>query len=69
MLKQYSHQAVSKGHEPEHSEVFIIQATLDLLDKDVPVHLLVDSGTSGPILYEEFVRKYGLLVKMMKMPK
>ena len=71
MVKKRSHQAVSKGCElePEHSERFIIQATLELLDKEVPVRLLVDSGTSGPILHEDFVRKNRLLVKKRKMPK
>ena len=69
MVKKRSHQAVSKGEEPEHSERFIIQATLELLDKEVPIRLLVDSGTSGPILHEDFVRKNGLLVKKRKLPK
>ena len=69
MVKKYSHQAVSKGEEPEHSERFIIQATLELLDKEVPIRLLVDSGALGPILHEEFVRKNGLLVKKRKLPK
>ena len=69
MVKKRSHQAVSKGEEPEHSEQFIIQTTLELLDKEVPILLLVDSGASGPILHEDFVRKNGLLVKKRKMPK
>ena len=71
MVKKRSHQAVSKGCElePEYSERFIIQATLELLDKEVPIRLLVDSGASGPILHEEFVRKNGLLVKKRKLPK
>ena len=70
MVKKHSHQAVSKGCElePEHSEQFIIQATLELLDKEVPIRLLADSGTLGPILYKDFVRKNGLLVKKRKMP-
>ena len=29
----------------------------------------MDSGASGPILYEDFVRKNGLLVKKRKLPK
>ena len=37
--------------------------------KELPVHLLVDSGASGPILHEDFVRKHGLLVKKRKQPK
>ena len=69
MVKKCSHQAVSKGKEPEHSERFIIQAILELLDKEVQIRLLVDSGTSGPILHEDLVRKNGLLVKRRKMPK
>ena len=69
MVKKRSYQAVRKGEEPEHSERFIIQATLELLDKEVPVRLLVDSGASGPILHEDFVRKNGLLVKKRKLPK
>ena len=71
MIKKRSHQAVSKGCklEPEHSERFIIQATLELLDKEVLIHLLVDSGTSGPILHEDFVRKNGLLVNKRKLLK
>ena len=71
MLKKRSYQAVSKGCElePEYSEQFIIQATLELLDKEVPIQLLVDSGASGPILHEDFVRKNGLLVKKRKLPK
>ena len=69
MVKKRSHQAVSKGEETKHSERFIIQAILELLDKEVPIHLLVDSSTSGPILHEEFVRKNELLVKKRKMPK
>ena len=69
MVKKRSHQAVSKGEEPEYSERFIIQAILKLLDKEVPIHLLVDSGASGPILHEEFVKNNGLLVKKRKMPK
>ena len=71
MVKKCSHQAFSKGCElePEHSEWFIIQATLELLDKEVPIHLLVDSSASEPILHEEFVRKNRLLVKKRKMPK
>ena len=71
MVKKCSHQAVSKECElePEHSERFIIQATLELLDKEVPIRLLVDSGASGPILHEDFVRKNGLLVKKRKLPK
>ena len=68
MVKR-SHQAVSKGDEPEHSERFIIQATLELLDKEVPICVLVDSGASGSILHEDFIRKNGLLVKKRKMPK
>ena len=70
MVKKRSHQAVSKGCElePEHSERFIIQATLELLDKEVPIRLLVDSGASGPILHEDFVRKNGLLVKKENSP-
>ena len=71
MVKKRSHQAVSKGCElePEHSERFIILAILELLDKEVPIRLLVDSGASGPILHEDFVRKNGLLVKKRKLPK
>ena len=71
MVKKCSHQAVSKGCElePEHSERFIIQATLELLDKEVPIRLLVNSGASWPILHEDFVRKNGLLVKQRKLPK
>ena len=69
MVKKCSHEAISKSDEPEHSERFIIQAILELLDKEVPIHLLVDSGASGPILHEEFVRKNRLLVKKRKMPK
>ena len=71
MVKKRSHQAVSKRCElePEHSERFIIQATLELLDKEVPIRLLVDSGASGPILHEDFIRKNGLLVKKGKIPK
>ena len=69
MVKKYSHQTVRKYEKPEHSEQFIIQAILELLDKEVPIHLLVDSGASGPILYKEFVRKNRLLVKKRKMPK
>ena len=37
------------------------------MDKEVPIHLLVDSGASELILYEDFVRKNGLLVKNRKM--
>ena len=69
MVKKCSHQAVSKGVEPEQSERYIIQATLELLDKKIPIHLLVDSGALGPILHEDFVRKNELLVKNRKMPK
>ena len=71
MINKCSHQAVSKGCElePEHSERFIIQATLELLDKEVPIRLLVDSGASGPILHKDFVRKNGLQVKKRKLPK
>ena len=69
MVKKRSQQAVSKGNEPKHSERFIIQAILELLDKEVPIRLLVDSGASGPILYEDFVRKNGLPVKKRKLPK
>ena len=71
MVKKCFHQVVSKGCElePEHSERFIIQATLELLDKEVSIRLLVDGGASGPILHEEFLRKNGLLVKKRKMPK
>ena len=29
----------------------------------------MDSGASGPILHEEFMRKNGLLVKKRKLPK
>ena len=68
MVKR-SHQAVSKSDKPEHSERFIVQATLELLDKEVPIRLLVDSGTSVPILHKDFVRKNRLLVKKRKMPK
>ena len=39
------------------------------MDKEVPIRLLVDSGTSGPILHEDFVRKNGLLAKKRKIPK
>ena len=71
MVKKHCHHAISKGCElePKHSEQFIIQATLVLLDKEVPIRLLVDSGALGPILHEDFVRKNGLLVKKRKMPK
>ena len=69
MVKKCSHQAVSKGEEPEHSEWFIVQATLELLDKEVLIRLLVDSGASGPILHEDFMRKNRLLVKKIKLPK
>ena len=69
MVKKCSHQAVSKAEEPQHSERFIIQATLKLLNKKIPIQLLVDSGAPGPILHEDFVRKNGLLVKKRKMPK
>ena len=69
MVKKRSHQSVSNGEEPEYSEQFIIQATLELLDKEVPIRLLVGSGASGPILHEEFMRKNRLLVKKKKIPK
>ena len=69
MVKKGSHQAVSKGKEPEHSERFIIQAILELLDKEVLICLLVDSGASGLILYKDFMSKNGLLVKKRKLPK
>ena len=69
MVKKCSHQAVSKGKKPIHSEQFIIQITLELLDKEVLIHLLVASGASRPILHEEFVRKNELLVNKRKMPK
>ena len=71
MVKKCSYQAVSKGCElePEYSKRFIIQATLEILDKEVPIRLLVDSGASGPILHEDFVRKNRLLVKKRKLPK
>ena len=69
MVKKRSHQAVSKGEEPKHTGQFIIQVTLELLDKELPIRLLVDSGASGPILHEEFVRKNRLLVKKRKMSK
>ena len=69
IVKKCSHQAVSKGDEPEHSKRFIIQATFESLDKQVPIRLLVDSGASGPILHKVFVRKNKLLVKKRKMPK
>ena len=39
------------------------------MDKDIPIHLLVDSGILGPILYKEFVKKNRLLVKKRKMCK
>ena len=39
------------------------------MDKEVPTRLLVDSGASGPILHEDFVRKNRLLVKKRKLPK
>ena len=64
MVKKRSHQAVSKGCElePEHSERFIIQATLELLDKEVPIQLLVDSGAcNGDVSCDEVrSRKCGL---------
>ena len=71
MVKKRSHQVVSKGCELElkHSEQFIIQATLELLDKEIPIRLLVDSGASGPILHKDLVRKNGLLDKKRKLPK
>ena len=69
MVKKCSHQAVSKGNEPEHSEQFIIQATLELLDKEVLIHLLANSSASGSTLHEEFIRKNRLLVKKRKMPQ
>ena len=69
MVKKTSHQAVSRGDEPEHSKRFIIQATLELLDKKVPIRLLVVTGASGPILHEDLIRKNGLLVKKRKIPK
>ena len=69
MVKKRSHQAVSKGEEPEYSKRFIIQVTLELLDKEVLIRLLVDSGASGPILHEDSVRKNGLLVKKRKLAK
>ena len=69
MVKKCSHQLVSKGKDLEHSKQFIVQATLELLDKEVLIHLLVDSSTSGPILHEDFVRKNRLLVKKRKLPK
>ena len=69
MIKKCSHQAVSKGKEPEHSEGFIIQATVELLDKEVPIPLVVDSSASGPILYKDFMMKNGSLVKKRKLPK
>ena len=69
MAKKCFHQAVSNGDEPEHSEQFIIQVTLELLDKKVPIRLLVDSGASRPILHKEFVKNNGLLVKKRKIPK
>ena len=69
IVKKYSQQAVSKGNEPEYSERFIIQATHELLDMEVSIYLLVDSSTSGPSLYQDFVRKNRLLVKKKKMPK
>ena len=69
MVKKRSYQAVSNGEEPKHSEWFIIQATLELLDKKVPIRLLVDSGASGAILHKDFMRKNGLLVNKRKMPK
>ena len=68
MVKKRSHQAVSKGNKPEHSKRFISEATLELLDKEVPIRLLVDSGTLGPI-HEDFIRKNRLLIKKRKIPK
>ena len=69
MVKKRSHQPVSKGEKPEYSEQFIVQATLELLDKKVLIRLWVDSSTSGPILHEDFVRKNGFLVKKRKLLK
>ena len=71
IVKKRSHQAVSKRYElePEYSERFIIQATFELLDKEVPIQLLVDSSTSGLILHKDFVRRNGLLVKKRNMAK
>ena len=71
MVKKCSHYAISKRCElePKHSERFIIQAILELLDKEVPIQLLVDSGASEPILHEDFIGKNGLLLKKRKMPK
>ena len=69
IVKKRFHQAVSKSDEPEHSEQFIIQVIHKLLDKEVPIHLLLDSGASGPILHEDFIRKNQLLVKKRKIPK
>ena len=71
MVKKRSHQAISKGCElePGHSEHFIIEAIFEVLDKEVSIRLLVDSGASGPILHEDFVRKHGLLVKKREIPK
>ena len=71
MVKKCSHHAISIECElePEHSEWFLIQATLELLDKEVPIQLLVDSGALGPILHKNFVRQNELLVKKRKMPK
>ena len=39
------------------------------MDKEVPIHLLVDSSASGPILYKDFMQKNGLLVKKRKLSK
>ena len=71
MVQKHFHHDISKGCElePKYSEWFIIQVILELLDKEVPIWLLLDSGTSGPILHEDFMRKSGLLAKKRKMPK
>lgn len=68
MVNKYFQQAVSKNNKLEYSEWFIIQAILQLLDKKVAIHLLVDNGSSEPILYEDYVRKQGLLVKKRHIP-
>ena len=66
MASKRKFQAVSQDDEPKHQGRLIIRATIGVTD--VAVRLLVDSGATGPILSQQFVRNSQLMAKKRVKP-
>src|SRR5215217_4762651 len=66
MASKRKFQAVSQDDEPKHQGKLIITTTIGVTD--MAVRLLVDSGATGPIINQQFVRNSQLMAKKRVRP-